>query len=197
VALKLITPPASEPVTRVEAKDHLRLETTADDTTVDNLIVAARQFVEEFLWRVLITQTWELTLDDFPTDHVRWSTTEIRLPCGDVQSVVSVKYDDESGNEQTFSALNYIVDGYPPARLVLKRAATWPNTSGEILAVRVRFIAGYGLAAAVPQPIKQAMLLLISQMYELRTPEVTAAVISSVKFSFEALLSPYRLASFA
>ena len=47
--------------------------------------------------------------------------------------------------------------------------------------------------ANVPAPIKQAILLLISQMYEHRTPEVTGAVVSPVVFAVDALLAPYRM----
>jgi len=192
MGLRLITPPAEEPVTLAEAKAQLRLEHALDDTTVTALISTARQYVELATWRALVTQTWELSLDGFPV----WSVTcprEIQLPKGDVQSVTSVKYDDPAGVEQTFPASSYIVDGYPPARVVLKRVANWPATNFEALSVRVRYVAGYGAASAVPGPLKQATLLLVSQMYEHRVPEVTAAVIGQVQFSFDALLAPYRL----
>lgn len=190
MALKLTSPPASEPVTLAEAKAHLRLEHPLDDVTVTSLIVAAREYVEEYLWRALISQTWDLTIDAFPVFG-----GDIPLAKGDVQSVTHVRYDDPAGVEQTLASSKYIVDGYPPPRLVLRRAETgWPETTEDALAVRIRFVAGYGAtAAAVPQAIKQAILLLVSQLYEHRTPEVTGAVIGQVKFAFEALLSPYRL----
>lgn len=47
----------------------------AEDTLLTNLITAARRHVENVLRRALITQTWELWLDDFPT-----SGFEIPLP---------------------------------------------------------------------------------------------------------------------
>jgi len=66
VGLKLVTPPAVEPVTLDEAKAHLRLDSNEDDTYVSALIAAARERVELFLRRALITQTFEFTLDGFP-----------------------------------------------------------------------------------------------------------------------------------
>ena len=44
--LTLQTAPASEPVTRDEAKTHCRVIGTADDSYVDSLITAARLYVE-------------------------------------------------------------------------------------------------------------------------------------------------------
>ena len=194
MALKLITGPASEPVTLAEAKRQLRLEEAHDDDDINRRIISAREHLEDVvLWRALITQTWELTLDDFPDGD--W---EIRLPKGDVQSVTSVKYDDVNGAEATFANSNYIVDGYPPARIVLKRAAAWPETSGEVLAVRIRFVAGMATGAAgLPASLKEAALMLVAQMNEHRVPTVTGAVLSEVGFAVDALCSGYSLKSFA
>ena len=66
MGLKLVTAPAAEPVTLVEAKTHLRLDTSSDDTYVSALITAARERVELFLRRALITQVFEFAVDDFP-----------------------------------------------------------------------------------------------------------------------------------
>lgn len=206
VKLNLITAPLSEPVTLTEAKAHLRLETTLDDIYVTSLITAARMYTEGTTWRALINQVWELVMDGFPgcypslwvTPSTRYVTDrEIELPRGDISPVgadLTVKYDDNTGAEQTFASSNYIVDATPMARLVLKSTSSWPLTNGEVKCVRIRFKVGFGDAASdVPLPIKQAILLLISQMYEHRTPEVTGTIISKVGFAVEALLERYRL----
>ncbi len=188
MSLTLITPPVTEPVTVDEAKAHLRLEHALDDTFVGKLITAARQHVETVCWRALLPQTWELRLDEFPAGR------EISLAMGRVRSVTSLKYDDSNDAEQTVSPTDYIVDGAVPARLVLRRVASWPGTNGEANCVRVRYEAGYTDAADVPQSIKHGILLLISQMYEHRTPEVVGTIVSPVKFAFESLVLPHSLA---
>jgi uncharacterized phiE125 gp8 family phage protein len=66
MGLKLVTPPAVEPVTLAEAKAHLRLDTAVDDAYVSALITASRERVELFLRRALITQVFEFAVDDFP-----------------------------------------------------------------------------------------------------------------------------------
>lgn len=45
---------ATEPITREEAKRHLRVEFDDDDALIDGLIVAARQWAEDFLNRPLV-----------------------------------------------------------------------------------------------------------------------------------------------
>jgi uncharacterized phiE125 gp8 family phage protein len=108
--------------------------------------------------------------------------------------VISVKYDDANGVEQTFDPANYVLDSTEiPARLRLKATADWPTTSENPMAVRVRYVAGFGAAKDVPQDLKAAILLLVSQMYEHRTPEVVGTIVSPVQFSFKALVAPHSL----
>lgn len=187
--LRLVTPPASEPVTLAEAKTHLRIEHTLDDTYITALIKAARMHAEQICWRGFITQTWELVLDGFPPD-----TIGVILPKGRVASITSVKYIDTNGVEQTLAATVYdLDDDSEPGRLLLGYNQDWPSTRDQWDAVRIRYVVG---AAAAAEPVKQAILLLVSQMYEHRTPEVTGTIVSPVKFAVDALLAPYRLARF-
>jgi hypothetical protein len=285
VALRLVTPPASEPLSLTEAKAHLRIEHTLDDTYLTTLITAARQYVEQIAWRGLLTQTWELTLDRFPgggvlvpgglglyggpivgeTEAARVGRRRgIELPMGNLVSVASVKYLDPNNVLQTMSPSDYLVEtAQVPGRIHLAYGKVWPLTLGEYDAVQIQYTVGYqvrrpyanGIAYAVgdlvyptpqnvnghyykvttviqpgvsaaepipwptgsgvtvatdegifyteqgfrnpadelPEPIRQAMLLLISQMYEHRTPEVIGALIGKVDFAFDALIGPYRL----
>lgn len=191
MTLKLITAPATEPVTASEAKSHLRVDTTADDTLIGTLITAARQHVENHLRRALITQTWELVMDAFPAGDV------IRLPRPPLVSVTSIKYTDEDGNESTFSSAAYVVDtDSTKGRVVLKSGETWPSdTLAAANGVRVRYVAGYGEASAVPRPIRQAILLLIGTLYENRESVLVAqgVTVAQLPFGVEALLMPYRI----
>lgn len=189
---RLITPPAVEPVTLAEAKAHLRLEHSLDDAYVTTLIQAARQYVEKVCWRGLVTQTWELVIDEFPASDY------IELPKGELQSITSVSYVDANGVTQTFANTDYEADTVTvPGRIMLKYLMSWPSGARSVWnAVRIQYVVGWADAAAVPAPIKQAILLLVSQMYEHRTPEVVGTIMAAVSFSFGALLAPYRLARF-
>lgn len=64
--IKLITPPSVEPVSVIEANEHLRLDSDDEEGLVTNLIKAARQYCEDFQNRAYYTQTYELWLDAWP-----------------------------------------------------------------------------------------------------------------------------------
>lgn len=186
----LITPPSSEPVTLEEARAHLRLDDTTEDVYVEGLLRGARQHVEEVCWRGLVTQTWELVLDAFPDED------EVELPKGNLASITSVTYVDANGASQVLATTEYVADAVSvPGKLRLAYGKSWPSTRGQWDAVRVRYVVGWSVAQ-VPQPIKQALLLLVSQMFEHRTPEVSGTIVSKVAFAVEALLAPYRLVGF-
>jgi uncharacterized phiE125 gp8 family phage protein len=190
MTLVLVTPPAAEPITDAEAKLHLRLETAADDVYVGGLIVAARRHVESVAWRALVTQTWELVLDEFPVGV-------LRLAKGTIQSVESVKYRDVDGVEQTLAPAAYQVDTVSEhGRIAPAPGTSWPSTAPRLNAIRVRFVAGYGDAAAVPEDVKAAMKLLIGHLYEHRESEIVGTISSPLKFAVDALLAPHRATRF-
>lgn len=193
----VVTAPASEPVTLAEAKSHLRLEIGDDDADVNRLIAAARLWAEEYCWRGFVTQVWELVDEQFPNDSCLPVAREgFKLPRGNLVSVASVKYIDVNGVEQTLAGSEYTVDTVSePGRVRRAYGKSWPSYRSQWDAVRIRYTVGWS-GANVPAPIKQALLLLIAQMYENRVPEVTGTIISKVGFAVEALLQPYRLLEF-
>lgn len=158
------SPPAEEPVSVAEAKAHLRVTGTDDDVYISSLITAARQYAENFLGRALVTQTIAQKLDDFPSSR---SIILVRPP---LQSVTSVSYLDIDGNSQVFSSSNYIVNtSSTPGRVTLDVAKSWPTGVKNIPeAVTVTFVAGYGAAGAVPEQIRQGLLMHIADLYEVR-----------------------------
>ena len=195
--LKLITAPAVEPVSSAEAKLHCRIDTSADDTLITMLITTARRTVEADSGRAMITQTWELVLDAFPTK------TSIKLPLPPLQSITHIKYYTNAtpSVEATFASTNYLVSVDDPygGLIVLKDSASWPSITDPLEkgAVRIRFICGYGLAVAVPETYKQAMLLLIGHWYENREAiAITGAVPKDIPLAYESLIWQERVKSF-
>ncbi len=107
--------------------------------------------------------------------------------------VDSVKYIDPTGAQQTLAATEYDVDTFSmPGRLRLAYGKSWPQTRDQWNAVSIIYWVGWAVAD-VPAPIKQAILLLVSQLYEHRTPEVIARAIVPIQFTFDSLIAPYRL----
>jgi uncharacterized phiE125 gp8 family phage protein len=142
MALSQVTAPALEPVTLAETKTHLRVDDFSEDELIDSLRVAAREFVENFTSRKLITQTWDLKLDAFPVRVPR-----VAVCAGDVGHVDHLL--DTAGVSQTWSSANYTVDAPSgpfamPGRITPAYGVVWPSTQNVINAVTVRFVVGYG-----------------------------------------------------
>lgn len=152
MSLKLIAAPGEEPVSLAEARAHCRLAADEiDDDLLGLYITAARELCESITGRVLVTQTWEQKLDDFP----RADKSDIQLLRLPVQSVLSVVYVDANGDDQTLAADQYATDLQDTEAWVLPAdGLTWPTTDDVINAVKVQFVAGYGDAAAVPKQLK-------------------------------------------
>jgi uncharacterized phiE125 gp8 family phage protein len=189
MGLKLTTPPASEPVTLQEIKDHLRILGTDEDALITVMIEPARDYCEKYQNRAYITQTWELALDQFPSED------RIRIPLPPLQSVSSVKYYGTDDTEYTLPAADYQVDIYSqPGRVVLKYGKSWPSvTLRPANGVIITFIAGYGTTAdEVPERMKQAIKVLMGHLYENR--EATdLKELKEVPFAVHALLGLDRI----
>lgn len=188
MALKLITAAADLAVTLVEAKAHLRVDTSDDDTLITAMITAATEAAEQATGRAIMVQTWELTLDAFPA-----AMELTRVP---VDSITSVTYVDLDGTDQTLSALLYSLDNaddFGPAYVVPAYDTEWPDTRDQINAVKVRYVAGYANAAAVPESIKSWIKLQVGAMYENREQETVASG-HSVPLGFaDRLLDRYKV----
>lgn len=190
-ATRLITPPAAEPVTLADAKTHLRVDHSADDTLIESLIVAARQHVENVTWRALVTQTWEISLAAWPVGG------RIELPFPPLQSVTWVKITDDAGAVTTVDSGLYVVDTYATPGAVLPRAGeSWPSfRPAAVNPIVVRYAAGYGAAADVPALLKAAVRLLVGHWYENREAAVVAAgtVASELPLAVESIVTQYMV----
>ena len=186
--LQLITPPAEEPVSLIEAKLHLRVEFDEDDTLIASLISAARQAAETLTGRQFTTARWKLVLDGFP----RGAIALAKCP---VQSVVAVNYQDMNLMVQTMPASTYTVDtACEPGRITPVFGQIWPVCLPQIGAVMVTFDAGYGAAAQVPDGIKSWIKLRVGSLYAHREE---MAVLSRGRIDplpfVAGLLDPYRV----
>lgn len=131
---------------------------TTSDPLLSRLITGARTAAERITRRALVTQTWDMYLDQFPA----W---EMGIPKPPLQSVTSITYVDTDGTTQTLAADQYRVDlKSEPARITPAFGVVWPTTRWQTNAVTVRFVCGYGLAADVPAGIKNWMLVRIEQL---------------------------------
>lgn len=191
MSLSLVTEPALEPVTLTEAKLHCRVDGTAEDALLTDLIIAATRHAERFTHRRFVSQVWDHRLDGPPC--TLWTS-----PIAPVISIGSVSYIDTDGTTQTWSSALYQTDipagpTAGPARLMPIYNGTWPQTRDVLNAFTVRFTVGYGTtAASVPYDIKAAIKLLIGHFYENREAVNVGNMVTPMPLAVESLLWPYK-----
>lgn len=187
------TSPAVEPVTLSEAKAHMRVTHTDEDTLITSLIVAARNYVEGLANRPLVNRTYTLKLDRFPGGY------EIILPAGKVSAVSSITYVDTAGATQTLSAGAYTLEGQRlPSSIVINPStiSAWPSTRyyAGISSVTVSYTAGYGAAAAnVPQALRQAVLMSVAYWYDIARETGSETALTEVPHGVESLARMYSI----
>lgn len=158
--MRVITAPTVEPITLADVHSQLGIPTidTATDTLITRRITEARQWAEDYMGRAICTQTQEVRMDDFPPIigvHERATIPNriqdydaIKLPYPDLQSIVSIKYIDIDGIEQTMTASDYVVDTYGYIGAVRPAyGVSWPSVRSEANAGRVQYKCGYGVTA--------------------------------------------------
>jgi uncharacterized phiE125 gp8 family phage protein len=199
MAWSVTTPPADEPVALDEAKLHLRVDVTDDDTLIGSLIQAARQHVEAVCERALMPQVWTERRSAFPAlpCHLRplraptLDQLTILLAGGVVRAIDSVKYVDTTGTLQTVDPATYVADlTAEPAQLAPLTPTQWPVAREQPGAVQIQYQVGYADAASVPAALRAAVLLLVGDMYANREAFAAQPMIENP--ALNRLLDPYK-----
>jgi uncharacterized phiE125 gp8 family phage protein len=190
VRIDVVTPPGTEPVSLAEAKADRRYTATDQDAGITATIAAARDYVEQRVGYALVTQTRRATLDCFPP-----CCACIKIPGRNI-AVTSLKYIDKTtGTQLTLDPAAYVVDASGKyARIAPAYGTRWPLTRSQPGAVKVDFTSGVA-ANAVPPSLKQAILLVIGDLFENREgaayqPGLTVGVENP---AVENLIYPHRI----
>ena len=189
-AWTLVTAAAEEPLNLAEMKEHLRVDASDEDALIADYVMAARAWAETYTGRALVTQTWEA--------HYRcWPGSEgFVLPLPPLASVTSIKYTPEGAAQATLATSVYqVITQEEPGRIILKWDQEWPSEALDVgLPIVVRYVCGYGAAAAVPAGIKQGIRWLVGHYHENRETVTMANVMPQVvPMTARWALDPYRL----
>ncbi|ABI59713.1 head-tail connector protein [Nitrosomonas eutropha] len=181
--LKRVTPPVDQPLSLTQVRDHLRLTVVDDDPVLTGLIAAACDMCEAQTGRALMPQEWAVT----ESEQCRFIYLR-KLP---VTAITSVKHIDDYGDELAIDPAEYRLTNpsdSAPAWVEFSEDAAIP--AGGIL--RVVFACGYTDVDAVPQALKQWMLLQIGHWY-MNRESVNIGNITSLLPYVDGLLDTYRI----
>ena len=186
-SLKVDTAATTPIFTTAEAKDFLKVDTTADDTIIDNLVAAATEscqiYTNQYFINTVVTQY---------SDNWKEFYSLYKSP---VSSITHIKYYDTNDSLQTLASSNYILDDtYQPARIGIAVDGELPNVADRINAVQVKYTVGYGTASTdVPEGIRTAIILTVGNWYENRQSVITGRTATELPLSSQYLLDQFKI----
>ena len=214
-----ITSTGTEILTTAEAKTHLRVTHSAEDTYIETLIKVAQKYAEKYCASSFTESTYEMTMEAWndvfvsnatlgtPSNLLKSYTypvggyyspytglAQIVLPKAPISSVSHIKYYDSDNALQTWADTNYnlIKPENQKGFVELVDGKDFPSIYTRGDAIKITFVSGYGSSASdVPEPIKQAVLLIIGSLYEKREDTV-----KRMPTTVEYLLEPYRIVEY-
>lgn len=191
----------TQPISLNEARTHLRVEPFGypsvhpDDDYIQSTIVAAKQWVEQYIERPLVTKTIEYYVSQFEPSF--------DLPTLPIQDVQSIKYLATDNTIKTVAIDVYKLKTYSDsAKIILAYGKSFPtDVIHEENSITLTVTAGYTNGGSpdtypLPAPIKAAMLLIIANLYENRQEDVlgnTRISFNSLPLGVYNLLQPYRM----
>lgn len=158
--LELTTAATEEPVDPGELTMRARISTSSEGSMLTDMLAEARDAAELHTGSRFITQTWTAYYDRF-ADLVHG------LPFAPVVSITSLTYVDTDGDTQTVASSVYeLGPKYGIGRVRLKYDQVWPtDVRLHEDVVIVKAVYGYGAKAAVPLPIKAAIIVHAANAY--------------------------------
>lgn len=201
-----ITSPSATPVVDLHTlKQHCRVYFQDDDGLLDNFYLpAATQWAEQILGRCLITtslkwtvsyaqrhsgtvaDSWSMYGSVWPYNNHRHRQHVLDLTRSPVQSVTSVTLGRPDGTTMVLDPSQYSLEiATDPARIRIHHH----EHTRDLHWIEIDYIAGYGdTAETVPMPIRNAVMLYTSFLYENKGAQGGALPIAA-----ECLLAPYRV----
>lgn len=171
----------AEPVTLPDIKRHLDIVRDDQDDMLSGMIVAAREWVENYTGLILTRR--EVTEVSASFCSLR-TISAWPLP---VSPATTIRYVDGAGAEQTLTGFN--VRGWArPAAISPAAGTSWP-AGGP---VAVTFLAGYATPDDVPYSLKAAISLMVGDLYAQRESGIVGTIYASTG-AIENLCHPYRM----
>lgn len=183
----LIAAPAIEPVSLAEAKTWLREDSGDEDQLTQTLIVSARLTLEAWTRRFFITQGWRLVCDKWPWSN--YGSPIINISFAPFRTITAIRVYNGSDIPSIIDPATYRIRGGDQGGSI--QFETPPMTPGRTFnGIEIDLTVGYGSTPTqIPEPLRQAILLLVAHWREHRGDENALMAPPSPALG---LCAPYR-----
>jgi uncharacterized phiE125 gp8 family phage protein len=184
-SIRRITSPATYAVSLDEAREFMRVQTTADDVLIVSLLKAAEGYAENYTKSAICRQQWQAKFNGFEGHD-----GDIRLPrppLSSNSSDVAITYIADTSSTAALATTAYTIDyDSKPGVLYPSYDNEWPEPLDIRNAVTVTYWCGYATPASVPDAIKSWIKVRVASMYENRESVMvgTGNFISELPHSF-------------
>jgi hypothetical protein len=211
--------PLLEPVSLQDVYEILRLDALGSppshphDNILQNMVRAGREFAEARTRRALMPRLLKSIHPSFPKyrvlmsergfgssmgDDYEFRDAGLEIPLPPLIEVQRVEYFDENNTLQLLSPDDYyVVTESVVGQLRVNEFLAWPRTYGRPDAVQITYRAGYEVPgspvldprAAVPSPLRQAILIHVQLQYD----DVTIENRNALSALRDSMLEKYRV----
>lgn len=159
ISSRVVLPPTGY----IEEPEHvfnvLKLDDEVHFLRIQELVIAATEYCEDYLGYKVCEQTLEGVCSSFYSD-------KIDLPYTSLLSVESVTYVDHQNQLQTLAPEYYsVLTHKQPGYIRLNSGYSWPATFLRDDAVKITYKAGMP-AEQIPMRIKTALIMLVSDNFD-------------------------------
>ena len=183
---KLITEYSESQLQGLNLETRLKISESEEVALAKNLLRGALEAVYKSCNIVALNSVWECYFDDFED--------VLKLYPANVTEIVSVKYKDINGTQQTLSTADYQQDLVSrPARIIVNQNSVFPATDESTNNVVIQFRAGYSSFDTMPEMLKVAIYMIVGHWYENRQDVVVGRTISQMPLASEYILEKYRV----
>ena len=162
-----------------EIKTHLKIDGSDDDTALGYIRIAVYDLDQKLI-------------EGYYTGYdANFPRKSIILPKSPVSSISHVKYYADDDTATTWATSNYFLDtASMPSMFTLRKGKTYPTGLRLTNGLEIKYVAGYGASADVPQQIKQGCLAYASYLNEHRGDILDGKNLTPPKVATQ-LLSPF------
>lgn len=171
--------PAASPVSVAEMRQWLKEPPHEEDSFIGRLLKSATERIEAQTGIALSRRQFVYAAREGVTSRYAPGVviaTGVSLPRGPLVSVESVKVVDYKGDETALIADEDYYVSLAEGRITLAQARSL--AIGDY--VQVEFTAGYESAAAVPEALREAVMLTVADRFLNRTSIITGTVVASL-----------------